>query len=67
MSAFLLTNIQVSPQDDTVCSRISKRMNNSNDITITIQDSETKEKVSLNLIGYAITIRKILEMIKRIL
>jgi hypothetical protein len=42
-------------------------MNNSNDITITIQDSETKEKVSLNLIGYAITIRKILEMIKRIL
>jgi|MDTB01.2.fsa_nt_gb hypothetical protein len=41
-----------------------KRMNNSNDITITIQDSETKEKVSLTLIGYAINIRKLLEIIK---
>jgi hypothetical protein len=34
------------------------------DITITVTDQDTKEKVSLTLIGYGISIRRILEFIK---
>jgi len=34
------------------------------DITVTVKDHETGEKVSLTLIGYGISIRRILEFIK---
>jgi hypothetical protein len=34
------------------------------DITITVKDEETKEQVSLTLIGFGISIKRILEFIK---
>lgn len=34
------------------------------DITVTITDEDTKEEVSLTLIGFGISIRRILEFIK---